>query len=409
MPVVLPADSCAARAASAAHDPSGTRRRTVLGWATAAALPALPAVVALPALSPLGALAQTQTRGDILIGRSTAMSGGMAPFLQPIHEGQDAAIEDANAKGGIGGRKIRLVTLDDGFDPRRTLENAKQLSEKDGVVALFGVSGTSQVIGLLPYLTQAKLPLISVYTGSPAVRAQQHPYLFTTRASYADELVKIVRNLVAVQTSRIAVAYENNDFGKLLLPLVEKTIVAEGGTLAGSHALAPTGQDAGDAAKALAALKPQAVLLVAAGPPVVTYVRANRAHLGVPVYALSLAAGSAVLKALGEDARGLAVARTGPSPTRPTIALTRDFQASMKRHNKPVDYDRYTGYMDGRVLVEGLRAAGPGVTRASLVSAMQGLGSLDLGGYTYQFSAQNHHGSNFVDIVVVGPGGVYRQ
>jgi branched-chain amino acid transport system substrate-binding protein len=141
----------------------------------------------------------------------------------------------------------------------------------------------------------------------------------------------------------------------------------------------------------------------------VAYVRANRAHLGVPVYTLSLGAGSAVLNALGEDARGLAVARTGPSPSRPTIALTREFQASMKRHGKPVDYDRYTGYMDARVLIEGLRAAGPGATRASLVTAMEGLGNLDLGGYAYQFSPQNHHGSNFVDIVVVGSGGVYRQ
>jgi ABC-type branched-subunit amino acid transport system substrate-binding protein len=374
------------------------RRSVVLALAGSAALVGLPA----RAQSAAG-------KGDILIGRSTAMSGGMAPFLQPIHEGQDAAIEDANAKGGIGGRKIRFVTLDDGFDPRRTLENAKQLAEKEGVLALFGVSGTSQVMGLLPYLTQAKLPLISVYTGSPAVRAQQHPYLFTTRASYADELIKIVRNLVAVQTSRIAVAYENNDFGKLLLPLVEKTIAAEGGTLAGSFALDPKGADAAEAAKALAAQKPQAVLLVAAGPPVVAYVRANRAQHGVPVYTLSLGAGSAVLKALGEDARGLAVARTGPSPSRPTIALTREFQASMKRYDKPVDYDRYTGYIDARVLIEGLRAAGPGVTRASLVAAMQGLGNLDLGGYSYQFSAQNHHGSNFVDIAVVDSGGVYRQ
>ncbi|MBU0745664.1 MAG: ABC transporter substrate-binding protein, partial [Gammaproteobacteria bacterium] len=147
MPVVQPPDSRIACAASAAHDLSGARRRAVLCWAAAA----------LPALAPWSAAAQAQPsradgKGDILIGRSTAMSGGMAPFLQPIHEGQDAAIEDANAKGGIGGRKIRLVTMDDGFDPRRTLENAKQLSEKDGVVALFGVSGTSQVIGLLPYL-----------------------------------------------------------------------------------------------------------------------------------------------------------------------------------------------------------------------------------------------------------------
>lgn len=370
-------------------------------------------VQAMAGLAVFGALpagAQTAVgKNDILIGRSTALSGGMAPFLAPVHEGQEAAIEDANAKGGIGGRKIHIVSLDDGFDPRRTLENARQLSEKDGVVALLGVSGTSQVMALLPYLVEAKLPLIGVYTGSPAIRAQQHPYLFTTRASYADELVKIVRNLVAVQTSRIAVVYENNDFGKLLLPLVEKTITAEGASLAGSHALAPTGEDAAAAAKTLAAQKPQAVLLVAAGPPVVAYVKANRAHLGVPVYTLSLGAGSAVLKALGEEARGLAVARTGPSPTKPTIQLTRDFQASMKRHGKPADYDRYTGYMDARVLIEGLRAAGPGVTRASLVQAMEGLGTLDLGGYTYQFSPQNHHGSNFVDIAVVGSGGVYLQ
>ena len=379
--------------------PALTRRRSLVQ-----AMAGLAVFGALPVAAQTGA-----GKGDILIGRSTALSGGMAPFLAPIHEGQEAAIEDANAKGGIGGRKIRIVSLDDGFDPRRTLENARQLNEKDAVVALLGVSGTSQVMALLPYLAEARLPLIGVYTGSPAVRAQQHPYLFTTRASYADELVKIVRNLVAVQSSRIAVVYENNDFGKLLLPLVEKTITAEGASLAGSHALAPTGEDAATAAKTLAAQKPQAVLLVAAGPPVVAYVKANRAHLGVPVYTLSLGAGSAVLKALGEEARGLAVARTGPSPTKPTIQLTRDFQASMKRHGKPADYDRYTGYMDARVLIEGLRAAGPGVTRASLVQAMEGLGTLDLGGYTYQFSPQNHHGSNFVDIAVVGSGGVYLQ
>lgn len=378
--------------------PLARRRSLVLAMAGSAALAALPAG-AQPAAG----------KGDILIGRSTALAGGMAPFLAPLHEGQEAAIADANAKGGISGRKIRLVSLDDGFDPRRTLENAKQLNEKDGVLALLGVSGTSQVMTLLPYLAQAKLPLIGVYTGSPAIRAQQHPYLFTTRASYADELVKIVRNLVAVQSSRIGVAFENNDFGKLLLPLVEKTIAAEGASLAGTHALAAAGEDANEAAKALAAQRPQAVLLIAAGPPVVAYVRAHRAHLGVPVYTLSLGAGTAMLKALGEDARGLAVARTGPSPSKPTIQLTRDFQASMKHHDKPVDYDRYTGYMDARVLIEGLRAAGPGVTRASLVQGMESLGNLDLGGYAYQFSPQNHHGSNYVDIAVVGSGGVFRQ
>ena len=367
------------------------------------------------AAAPAAALAQNSSnnngggRGDILVGRTTPLSGGMAPFMQPIHLGQEAAIDDFNAQGGIGGRKVRLVTLDDGFNPKRAVENAHALGDKEGVVALFGVVGTSQVLGVLPYLAEAKLPLISVYTGSPAIRAQASPYLFTTRASYADELVKIVRNLVAVQSLRIAVAYENNDFGKLLLPLVEKVIPAEGATLSGAHSLDSTGKDAADAAKALAKLNPHVVLMIAAGPPVVAYMRANKEHLGVPVYTLSLGAGAAVLKALGDDARGLAVARTGPSPTKPTLQLTRDFQASMKRRGHAVDYDHFTGYMDARVLIEGLKAAGPGVTRASLAQAMEGLGRLDLGGFTYQFGPQNRHGSNYVDIAVVSSGGVYRQ
>ena len=376
------------------HVPTVLRRRTLL-LAMAAA--------------PAATLAQA--KGEILVGRTTALSGGMAPFMNPVHEGHDAAIADLNAQGGIGGRPVRLVTLDDGFDAKRALENARTLVEKEGVVALFGTAGTSQVMTLLPYLAQAKLPLIGVYTGSPTVRMQGSPYLFTTSASYADELVKIVRNLVSIQSSRIAVAYESNDFGKLLLPLAEKVIAAEKATLAGSQMMDSSGKDAEAAAKALGALKPQAVLMIAAGPPVVAYVRAHKAQFGggVPVYTLSLGAGTAVLKALGDDARGLAVARTTPSPNKPTLALTRDFQASMKRHNKFIDYDHFVGYMDARVLIEGLKAAGPGVTRASLTQAMEGLNRLDVGGFTYQFSAQNRNGSNYVDIAVVGAGGAYRQ
>ena len=277
----------------------------------------------LLALAATPAATLAQPKGEILVGRSTALSGGMAPFMAPVHEGQDAAIADLNAQGGIGGRPVRLVTLDDGFDAKRALDNARTLSEKDGVVALFGMPGTSQVMTLLPYLAQAKLPLIGVYTGSPTVRMQGSPYLFTTSASYADELVKIVRNLVAIQTTRIGVAYENNDFGKLALPLVEKAITAEGGTFVGAHAMHSSGQDTEAAAKALAALRPQAVVMIAAGPPVVAYVRANKAHLGVPVYTLSLGAGAQVIRALGSDARGLAVARTTPPPTRLTTAVAR--------------------------------------------------------------------------------------
>jgi ABC-type branched-subunit amino acid transport system substrate-binding protein len=377
-----------------------THRRRALQRLAAAAL-AAPALLAQPAR------AQARSTGDVLVGRSTALTGGLAPFLAPIHQGQEAAIADCNAQGGIGGRKIRLITKDDGFDARRALDNARALVEGDGVTALFGQAGTSQVLALLPYLAQAKTPLIGVYTGSPSVRAQHSPWLFTTNASYADELVKIVRTLVTVQSQRIGVAYEDNDFGRLALPLVQQVMAAEGATLVGSHALASNGQDAQATAKALAAMQPQAVLMIAAGPPVVAYVRAHKAHMGVPIYTLSLGAGTQVIKALGPDAHGLAVARTTPPPHRATIAVTRQFQASMQRLSLEPDYDRFIGYLDARVLIEGLRAAAPGITGTSVASAMQAMDRLDLGGRVYQFSASNHNGSSYVDIAIVGPDGHY--
>ena len=303
--------------------PDTGRRHTLHRIAAGAATLAAPVLAHAQARS-------TSAPGDILVGRSSALSGPMAPFLAPIHAGQDAAIADFNAGGGVAGRKVRLVTLDDGFTPQRALENAHKLVEGEGVVALFGQAGTSQVLALLPYLPQAKTPLIAVYTGSPALRAARSPWLFTTNASYADELAKVVRNLVSIQSTRIGIAYENNDFGKLALPLAEQAIAAEGATLVGAHAIDSSGKDAGEAAKAMATLQPHAMLMVAAGPSVVAYVRAHRAHLGVPLYTLSLGAGTQVLKALGSDARGLAVARTTPSPLRATMQVTRDFQASMK-------------------------------------------------------------------------------
>src|SRR5690606_8634324 len=150
-------------------------------------------------------------------------------------------------------------------------------------------------------------------------------------------------------------------------------------------AMDSSGSDAAAAARALQALKPQAVVMVAAGPSVVAYVRAHRAQQpGVPVYTLSLGAGEQVLTALGDGARGWGGARGRPPPPRPRLGITREFRAAVERRGLEPSYARYHGYLAARVLCAGLRAAGPGVTGPSLVQAMEGLGRLDLGGHTYQ-------------------------
>jgi branched-chain amino acid transport system substrate-binding protein len=357
---------------------------------------------------PFAARANTPAKPDardLLVGQSAPLSGFMAPTMTGVLAGQQLALDEANRRGGIAGRRVRLELADDAFEPVRTLQNARSFVEDKGAIALFGTVGTAQTAAVLPYVADKRVPLIAAYSGSPALRVQPNPYFFTTQASYADELVKMVRNLVAVRSTRLAIVYQNNEFGQLLLPLAEKVVAAEGATVTASKPLDVNGADAAAVARSLGDSRPQAVIMVVAGPAVVAYVKANRALLGVPVYTFSLSVGSAILKALGDDARGLAVSRATPYPWRATTPLAREFNEVMERAGKPVDYDHFAGYINGRVLVEGLRGAGRNPTPETLVQSMEKLAKLDLGGYQLSYGPNNRHGSSFVEITVVGPNG----
>lgn len=333
----------------------------------------------------------------------------MASAVKGLLAGQEMAFDEVNRQGGIFGRRLTLKILDDGFDTERTLRNVRTLVEEDKAVALMGLVGTSQAAAVLPYIAEKRVPLISVYSGSPSLRVKHHPYLFTTQASYVDELQKIVSNLVATMATRIAVVYQDNEFGHQMRPLAEKMIAAEGATVAGVRALEVAGRDAQAVVRALATDRPSAVILVAAGPAVVSFVKANRVELGVPVYTFSLSVGAATLAALGDDARGLGVARTQPFPWRATTALAREFHQVMARNQVPIDYDHFAGYINAKVVIEGLRAAGRNPTSATLVRALEQSTTLDLGGLAFSFGPDRHHGSNFVEIVVVGPSGNYMR
>jgi branched-chain amino acid transport system substrate-binding protein len=344
---------------------------------------------------------------DIVLGQSAHLSGPLAPTLVAVLKGQELAIDEVNRKGGIAGRKVRLITLDDAYDPKRCFENVKTLIERDKVLALTGLASTANVGAVLPLLAEKQVPLVGVYTGAPNLRQKQHPYFFTAMASYRDEVVQMVRNLATVQRTQIAIAYHNSPFGQLMLPVVEEVMKEQGSTLVAKQALDIGGQNSQAVCQALAAARPQAVIFMAFGPALIPFVKAARSQIGVPIYALSIANSRPLLDALGDDARGLAITQIVPYPMRMTTPLTRDFAAAMQRAKLQVDFDHFFGYLNLRMVLETLRRAGKGVTSQSLVSVVEGMGKVDLGGYTVNFGPQNHHGSNFVDLMIIGPGGRY--
>ena len=384
------------------NTPCLLNRRSWLAHAGAAGLGTL----ALPAN------AQPKAGADnapILIGQSTMLSGPLAPTMAGIIEGQQLALDEFNARGGVAGRPVKLLILDDAYDATKCVENVHTLVDKEKVTALFGFTSTANVIAALPVLAEKQVPLIGVYTGAPALRVKHHPYFFTHTSSYRDEVVQMVRNLKTIARDRIALVYMNNAFGKLMLPVVEEVIKEHGATLVAKSSLEPNGSDAVAAAQSLASERPQSVIFMAFGPSLVSFVRAARAYLAVPVYAVSVASGKSSLDALGNDARGLGFTTLVPNPFRPSTGMSRDFSRVAEQTKKPVDYDRFWGYLNLRVLLEQLRRAGKAVTPQSLVSTIERMQKVDFGGYALSYGPHQHHGSTYVDIMIVGPGGRFMR
>lgn len=370
-----------------------TRRQLVLGTAAA---------VGGAWVAPLRA-----QDGDILVGQSAPQTGPVAVAFQGALAGERLAFEEANRKGGINGRRIRLVLLDDAYDTQRTVANVRQLVEQEKVVALTGLGSTAGVAAVLPYIAEKRMPLVGVYTGAHVLRLRPHPTLFTTQASYKDEVEHQLRTLVTLKMNRIGVAFQDNEFGKLMMPVVEAAAKELGATLVASAPVAVDGSTSAQAVSTIAQARPMAVLLIAVGPSVVGFVKAAKAGLNVPIYTLSVAASA--VPALGADARGLAVTQTAPFPWRQVHPMARDFNREAAAANVPVDYGSYGGYLVARVMIEALRRAAPNTTPDNIIRTIQGIRNFDLGGNMLNFSPTNHHGTSWVEITIVGPDGKFMR
>lgn len=361
-----------------------------------------------PAL-PMALRAQTSpaaTAGPLVIGQSAHLSGPLAPTFAPVLDGQRLALAEYNARVGASGRKVELVTLDDAYDPKRCVENAARLIDEHKATVLFGLASTANVAAVLPLLAEKKVPLVGVYTGAPLLRAKHHPYFFTSMASYRDEIVHMVRNQKTLLRDRISLVYMNNPLGQPMVPVVQEICKDEGVALVAKAALDGAGANLAATVHAAQAGNPQAVVLVAFGPVIVPFVKAWKASGGAPIYAISIANSGALVQAMGDDSRGLAFTQLIPGLSS-QMPLVRDFNAAAARHKVPAERGQLFGYLPMRVLLEGIKRAGRAVDSATLVAALEKMTRTDVGGYHINFGPQAHHGSTYVDITIVGPGGRY--
>ncbi len=348
---------------------------------------------------------------EIVLGQSAALSGPAKELGSEMRSGALLYFEQVNAGGGVHGRRIRLQTLDDGYEPERAAANTRKLIEEEKVLALFGYVGTPTSLAAQPLFTEAKVPFVGAFTGAQALREPFNRYVFNVRASYFDETEKIVEQLTTTGIKQIAVFYQNDAYGKAGLAGVERAMTKRGLKIAATATVERNTVDVAKAVAALSAPRPDAIVMVSAYTSVAAFVKGmKKAGSAAQFHNVSFVGSRPLAAALGDEGVGVAIAQVVPFPWSGTLPVTREYQAQARAAGaKDFSFTELEGYIAARVLVEGLKRAGRELTRERLVTALESLSRTDIGGFQVDYSSSNHNGSTFVDLTIIGRGGKFLR
>lgn len=351
------------------------------------------------------------TDTSITIGMSAPFSGPNAAYGLDMRQTIQNYFEQLNKNGGVNGRKLELIALDDGYETERTVANTKTLLKEKNAFALlsyYGSSPTTEAMNTV--FGPAKVPLVGTISGAATLREpiSGNPnarYMFNVRASYADETETIVNQLVSLGLKSIAVFYQNDGFGKSGLEGITTALKKHNLTPSAVGTVERNSLDVSKALEPIAKANPQAVIMVTLYKPTAAFVKAMKKSGQNPMFmTLSPVGTEQLVQELGPEARGIGISQVAPYPWNDAAPAVREYQ---KLVVKPGNYTYYgmEAYLMARTMVEGLKRAGKDLSRDKLVSALESMGGVDFGGYRVNYSPTSRIGSRFVELTVIGPGG----
>ena len=383
------------------------------------------------------ALAETGvTPEEILLGQSAAFKGPAAGLGTEVWRGAQACFDEVNAQGGVHGRKIRVVCLDDGYEGDVTLPNTVKLANQEKVFALFGFVGTPTLLKALPAIQQFNttdgLFLFSCLTGAqPQREAPYDKFVFNIRASYREETAALVKHFTKAGLKKIGVFIQDDSYGRGGEDGVSRALKAEGQTITAETTYqrnTPYSTSMAQAVQALQASGAQAVIAVGTYNPCAAFIRdARNAGWNVPIANLSFVGSDQLLAKLQEEEKSsgkdltshLVNSQVVPSWTDDSIPLVKDYRAAVDQYNPqlPADFQDPTykalpysfgaleGYLNAKAFVEILKKAPSDLTRKGFLKAAEGSRALKVGLETpLSFSKTNHQATHEVFFTTVEKG-----
>ncbi|HUL91402.1 MAG TPA: ABC transporter substrate-binding protein [Burkholderiales bacterium] len=354
------------------------------------------------------ALMSTAVRAaDIVLSQILPLTGPIAQNGQGLMAGAKAYIDSVNAAGGVRGQKIVLKTYDDQYKPAETVRLVEKSIAEDHPLAFFNFTGAANIELLIKTgdLEKNKIALIGPRAGTQSLRNPVNPLIFHTYSSYWDEVERMVELFSSMGTTRFAVLYQDDSFGTdgfegVQVALKKRNLPL---TVAASYPRGTT--DIAAAGAKIIAANPQAVIFCSTAPAAAAFVKHFRDQMvGVQFAGISAVDGATLVKLAGlKAAHGFVLAQNVPNPTKNSVALAREHHDVMAKFAPSVKPNFYTlgGYAAARVVVEGLRRAGPTPTREKFIAALEGIREFDIGGVQYTFGRGVRMGTKFVDLLII--------
>jgi branched-chain amino acid transport system substrate-binding protein len=349
------------------------------------------------------------TDSEIRIGQFAAQTGPAAELGKRMQIGIQAHFAAVNAAGGITGRQLKLVSRDDGYEPEKAAAAAKALIEEDKVFALIGSVGTPTTLAAIPAINAAGIPLIGPFTGAQALREPFNRNLFHVRASYFDETERMLQHLSTLGFKKIAVFYQNDSYGKAGLEGVTRALAKRNMKAVAAVTVERNSVDvAGPLAEILKA-EPEAVIQISAYKSCAALIKQARAKsYGGQFFNVSFVGSQALLQELGDSGAGVTISQVVPFPFIGSSAIVREYQQRMTESGqKDFDFSSMEGFLAAKVLTEGLRRAGKGLSRESLMTVLESLKDFNMGGFAVTYGPKDHEGSSYTDLTIIGRGGKF--
>lgn len=348
------------------------------------------------------------TRDQVVFGQSVRFN----EIGTGLQIGIEAAFNEINSRGGVNGRKLSLITLDDDYDPAKALRNIDRFIEQDQIFAILGSSGTPTVRAVLPVTIEQGMPVIAPYTGAEFLREDAPDNVINLRASYKQETQAVIDYLIhRREVSRIALLYQDDAFGRSGYAGARQALRTHDMEPIAVGLYTPDTNAIKSALLDIAPAHPEAVLLIGTFEPVVAMIKwANRTGLHTQFYTVSVAGNRHLLAQLGNGGAGVYATQVMPLVTAETEEIVLTFENALRAYDENAEANFYSleGYIAGRLAAVGIGACREELTRECFLRSLQNAQLLNIDGFRLQFGENDNQGSDAVYLTVIGADGVYQ-